>query len=102
MAKLFRWLFRIVTGLLLFIVAGLTIVYWMASRSLWNQHTYHITNIEDDGTVPLSEKNNWDSWNNYRFRNRSRGTFPSSLRRQSRRSLLHAARYPRSARVVCQ
>jgi len=39
---------------------------WMSSRSIWNQHSYHITNINDDATVPLKEKNNWDSWNNYR------------------------------------
>ncbi len=39
---------------------------WMPSRPIWNQHTYHITNINDDGTVPLVEMNNWASWNNYR------------------------------------
>ena len=39
---------------------------WMPSRSIWNQHTYHITNINDDATVPRVETNNWLSWNNYR------------------------------------
>jgi hypothetical protein len=39
---------------------------WMPSRGIWNQHTYHITNINDDATVPLTEMNNWESWNNYR------------------------------------
>ena len=25
---------------------------WVPTRSLWNQYTYHITNILDDGTIP--------------------------------------------------
>ena len=39
---------------------------WMPSRAIWNQHTYHITNINDDVTVPLKEQHNWLTWNNYR------------------------------------
>ncbi len=39
---------------------------WMPSRGIWNQHTYHITNVNDDGTIPPVEKDNWKSWNNYR------------------------------------
>src|SRR5262245_58181145 len=39
---------------------------WMPSRPLWNQHAYHITNINDDLTVPVSETPNWLSYNNYR------------------------------------
>ncbi|MCA9664450.1 MAG: VCBS repeat-containing protein [Myxococcales bacterium] len=39
---------------------------WMPSRAIWNQHSYHITNINDDGTVPAVEKDNWLTWNNYR------------------------------------
>jgi hypothetical protein len=39
---------------------------WLPSRPLWNQHSYHITNINDDLTVPTVEANNWLSWNNYR------------------------------------
>ncbi|MCA9665328.1 MAG: VCBS repeat-containing protein [Myxococcales bacterium] len=39
---------------------------WMSSRPLWNQHAYHITNINDDLSVPLVAKNNWDTWNNFR------------------------------------
>ncbi len=39
---------------------------WMPSRPLWNQHSYHITNINDDLTVPTTEVNNWLTWNNYR------------------------------------
>ncbi len=39
---------------------------WMPSRGIWNQHTYHITNVNDDATIPLVEKNNWLTWNNFR------------------------------------
>jgi len=39
---------------------------WMPSRALWNEHSYHITNINDDLTVPTMEDDNWRSWNNYR------------------------------------
>jgi hypothetical protein len=33
---------------------------------LWNQHSYHITNILDDTTVPAKETPNWTTYNNYR------------------------------------
>ncbi|MSP59457.1 MAG: VCBS repeat-containing protein [Myxococcales bacterium] len=39
---------------------------WMPSRAVWNQHTYHITNINDNLTVPKKEVANWTTWNNYR------------------------------------
>jgi hypothetical protein len=39
---------------------------WAPSRPLWNQHTYHITNINDDLSIPAPEPPNWTSHNNYR------------------------------------
>ena len=39
---------------------------WVGTRQLWNQHTYHITNINDDGSIPADETNNWEVYNNYR------------------------------------
>ncbi|MDP2316570.1 MAG: VCBS repeat-containing protein [Pseudomonadota bacterium] len=39
---------------------------WRAGRRIWNQHAYHITNIDDDGTVPAAAALNWDSYNNFR------------------------------------
>ncbi len=43
---------------------------WMSSRNIWNQHAYSITNINDDQTIPMTEKwvqNFLDlSLNNYR------------------------------------
>src|SRR5690606_31956954 len=29
---------------------------WVSTRSIWNQHSYHINNINDDGTVPQFEQ----------------------------------------------
>jgi hypothetical protein len=40
---------------------------WPATRSLWNQHSYHITNINDDGTIPRHEKPSWLVHNTYRL-----------------------------------
>lgn len=40
---------------------------WANTRRIWNQHTYHITNINDDGTVPLNEEPSWLSHNSYRL-----------------------------------
>ena len=39
---------------------------WVASRPTWNQFAYHITNIDDDLSIPVSQEKNWLSWNNFR------------------------------------
>ena len=39
---------------------------WVGARSIWNQHTYHVTNVEDDGRIPTREANSWESFNSYR------------------------------------
>jgi len=41
---------------------------WVRTRRIFNQHTYHVTNIEEDGTVPVRETPNWSvpSLNNFR------------------------------------
>ncbi len=41
---------------------------WVRTRRVWNQHSYHITNIEEDGTVPTKEVANWTvpGLNNFR------------------------------------
>jgi len=39
---------------------------WVNTRKIWNQHTYHITNVNNDGTIPKNEQNNWEIYNNYR------------------------------------
>ncbi len=41
---------------------------WVRTRRVWNQHTYHVTNIGEDGKVPAHEPKNWTApgLNNYR------------------------------------
>jgi hypothetical protein len=39
---------------------------WVPTRSIWNQHSYHITNVNDDGKVPVVENANWKTFNNFR------------------------------------
>lgn len=61
---------------------------WVGTRTLWNQHTYHVSNVCDDrdsacdapnvyGSIPVTEKNNWDlSWlNNFRQNVQDQGIF---------------------------
>ncbi|MFO7565969.1 MAG: FG-GAP-like repeat-containing protein [Enhygromyxa sp.] len=44
---------------------------WVSTRPIWNQHSYHITNVEIDGSVPVLEQSSWlypegDPYNSYR------------------------------------
>ena len=41
---------------------------WSATRAVWTQHTYHVTNADMHGNVPLLEANNWTQpgLNNFR------------------------------------
>lgn len=32
---------------------------WVATRHIWNQHTYHITNVTESGDIPAHETPNW-------------------------------------------
>ena len=42
---------------------------WVQTRKIWNQHTYHITNVNPDGTIPVDEQDNWlvPGLNNFRL-----------------------------------
>jgi len=50
---------------------------WMKTRRVWNQHTYHVTNVGQDGTIPATEVNNWltPGLNNYRMNAQGAGAF---------------------------
>ncbi len=53
---------------------GITVVgdatsSWSAARPVWNQHSYSISNIEDDGTIPVTQVPNWTEWNSFRAGN---------------------------------
>ncbi|MEM6992023.1 MAG: VCBS repeat-containing protein [Myxococcota bacterium] len=41
---------------------------WVRTRPVWNQHSYHVTNVGADGSIPAVEVANWSSpgLNNYR------------------------------------
>lgn len=40
---------------------------WAPTRTVWNEHAYHVTNINDDGSVPRVEPNSWEHGNTYRL-----------------------------------
>jgi hypothetical protein len=39
---------------------------WIQARRIWNQHTYHVTNVREDGTIPQFEPPHWELLNTYR------------------------------------
>lgn len=39
---------------------------WADTRNIWNQYSYHVTNINDDLTIPVQEPNSWEVHNTYR------------------------------------
>jgi len=54
--------------------AGITVIgdlasSWAPARELWSQHAYHITHIEDDGTVPRVQEASWLTHNTFRAAN---------------------------------
>ena len=32
---------------------------WVRTRRIWNEHAYHVTNVDDDGTIPDAERASW-------------------------------------------
>jgi len=51
--------------------AGISVVgdanhSWRSGRKIWNQAAYHITNIDDDGRVPIVADRNWLTFNSFR------------------------------------
>ncbi|MCS6902165.1 MAG: VCBS repeat-containing protein [Myxococcales bacterium] len=41
---------------------------WVRTRRVWNQHSYHVTNVNEDGSIPKVELPNWKQpgLNNFR------------------------------------
>lgn len=46
---------------------------WAPTRSIWNQHSYHINNINDDGSIPKNEEASWLTHNSYRLNTFAKG-----------------------------
>lgn len=40
-------------------VFGDTAGKWVRTRRVWNEHAYHVTNVDEDGTIPKNEPKNW-------------------------------------------
>ena len=42
---------------------------WARTRRIWNQHSYHVTNVHEDGTIPQVERPHWlvPGLNNFRL-----------------------------------
>jgi len=39
---------------------------WKNATRIWNQHSFHISNVNQDGTIPASYEPNWLTHNSYR------------------------------------
>jgi len=39
---------------------------WAPARPVWNQYAYHITNVNNDSSIPVQQTPNWHSWNSFR------------------------------------
>lgn len=50
---------------------------WVRTRRIWNQHSYHITNVAVDGSIPTFEPASWgpQGFNNYRVSAPGNGVF---------------------------
>lgn len=50
---------------------------WVRTRRVWNQHSYHITNVNEDGSIPKNELPNWTQpgLNNFRINKQPGGEF---------------------------
>jgi hypothetical protein len=54
---------------------------WVAARRIWNQHSYHVTNVLESGGIPLHEPESWKPlhgrlYNTYRSQPRVYGVAP--------------------------
>ncbi len=46
---------------------------WIQARRIWNQHTYHVTNVLEDGRIPMMEKRWWQLLNTFRTNSQIEG-----------------------------
>ncbi|MFO0551663.1 MAG: CARDB domain-containing protein [Polyangiaceae bacterium] len=54
---------------------------WVSARRIWSEHSYHVTNVTEGGSVPVTEPENWlpyngRLYNTYRSNPRSYGVAP--------------------------
>ncbi|MBL9102021.1 MAG: hypothetical protein JNL82_13740 [Myxococcales bacterium] len=50
---------------------------WVRTRRVWNEHSYHVTNVEEGGAIPALEASNWTlpGLNNFRQNVQPEGEF---------------------------
>ncbi|MDH3625331.1 MAG: FG-GAP-like repeat-containing protein [Myxococcales bacterium] len=50
---------------------------WVRTRRVWNQHSYHVTNVDASGAIPAVESDSWSGagLNNYRQNVQGEGVF---------------------------
>ena len=46
---------------------------WIQARRIWNQHTYHVTNVREDGKIPQFEQPSWKGLNTFRTNSQIEG-----------------------------
>jgi hypothetical protein len=46
---------------------------WIQARRIWNQHTYHVTNVREDSTIPTFEQHSWEQLNTFRTNSQIEG-----------------------------
>ncbi len=61
---------------------------WIQPRRIWNQHTYHVTNVREDAKIPTLEQPSWQLLNTYRPTRRSRTAACAILIRRAERGAL--------------
>jgi hypothetical protein len=54
---------------------------WVAARRVWNQHSYHVTNVTEAGAIPIHEPESWKPlngrlYNTFRSQPRGAGVAP--------------------------
>lgn len=51
--------------------------HWVRTRRIWNQHSYHVTNVNSDGSIPAQESVSWgpQGFNNYRQSTQGKAVF---------------------------
>lgn len=54
---------------------------WVSARRIWNEQSYHVTNVTEDGSILAHEPESWKPWagrlyNTYRSQPRSYGVAP--------------------------
>lgn len=69
---------------------------WAGTRAIWNQHAYHIDNINDDGSIPRIPVQSYTTHNTFRVSNYSGAAglqqidlAPVDLRLQERKNAYH-------------